>query len=628
MPDTRGAVVRPVVTGPFDAGVSLIQSITATTYFSPNQPLPTQAPPGTPPRTWDYPIGENLRFIPRGEEEITFRHLRDLVQVSDLVATLIETRKDQVAGVPWTIRPLKNPGEKGSEYKKRVASDPRAAQATARMRKPDGVHGWQTWIRTAIDDLLVIDALTILPTPGPDGVRLDLMDGATIKPLIDETGRRPTPPSKAYQQIIKGVVTSDFTTDQLIYAPRVWRTHKLYGFSPVEQCIVSINLALRRELYKLNFYTEGNIPEAIAQLPDTWPAEKIKQFEEWFNSVLSGQTAERRKMRFIPSIGGKDAISYTKQEAMKDDGWDETVVRLVCFAFSISPQPFIREMNRATAQTAQEAAKAEGLQPLLDWLAETLTAVIQGPLGYPGLEWSWQTDTVADPVQRATMQALQIEKGIKSPDQIAEDNGDDPPGVGPGIVTANGFVEFSMMKQQQEKALAAPAPGERTDPDEIDEEHPDIEKRAGRLVRTRTTIARFLERQGAEAADRLALAYAKPPAQLPATAGASGDQVIAFQVKAPEIHFDLERLGTSIGKALADALADAPTPIVHVRGGDTHVAAPQVHVAAAKTPSVTVDVSPTPVHVTPEVTLKVPKVRKRITRDADGKIKSIDSEST
>jgi hypothetical protein len=48
--------------------------------------------------------------------------------------------------------------------------------------------------------------------PAPDGWRelfaLEPVDGATIRRVLDNTGRTPLPPDPAYQQIIKGLPPS------------------------------------------------------------------------------------------------------------------------------------------------------------------------------------------------------------------------------------------------------------------------------------------------------------------------------------------------------------------------------------------------------------------------------------
>ena len=82
--------------------------------------------------------------------------------------------------------------------------------------------------------------------------------------MLDETGRRPTPPAPAYEQIIhgrpwvllqdgtradanEGEVFNDFNDGELIYLPRNPRGNKAYGFSPVEQIVTTINIGLRRQ---------------------------------------------------------------------------------------------------------------------------------------------------------------------------------------------------------------------------------------------------------------------------------------------------------------------------------------------------------------------------------------------
>ena len=63
--------------------------------------------------------------------------------------------------------------------------------------------------------MLVTDAATIYPRYARGGAlySLDIIDGATIKPLIGEDGRAPEAPDPAYQQILKGVPAADFSAD-------------------------------------------------------------------------------------------------------------------------------------------------------------------------------------------------------------------------------------------------------------------------------------------------------------------------------------------------------------------------------------------------------------------------------
>src|SRR5262249_12458771 len=104
-------------------------------------------------------------------------------------------------------------------------------------RKPDGEQPFATWLREALEDVLVLDApaFEVRRNRAGDIIGLDIVDGSTIKVLTDDTGRRPKSPAPAYEQIIHGRPWRLLTSDDLIYIPRNPRPHKAYGFGPVGQ---------------------------------------------------------------------------------------------------------------------------------------------------------------------------------------------------------------------------------------------------------------------------------------------------------------------------------------------------------------------------------------------------------
>src|ERR1043166_9320563 len=73
-------------------------------WFSPDLPMATSAPAGTPARTLAYPVGYNINIQPRNMEPISFDQMRSLADSFDLVRLCIETRKDQVSRMPWAFR--------------------------------------------------------------------------------------------------------------------------------------------------------------------------------------------------------------------------------------------------------------------------------------------------------------------------------------------------------------------------------------------------------------------------------------------------------------------------------------------------------------------------------------------
>jgi phage portal protein BeeE len=95
--------------------------------------------------------------------------------------------------------------------------------------------------------------------------------------MVDETGRRPRGAGRiAFQQVIKGVAWANLTDDELIYAPRNPRPNHNYGFSPVEQIIVTINTAVRRQAAQLAYFTEGNTPAGPLNGPEGWNPDQIR----------------------------------------------------------------------------------------------------------------------------------------------------------------------------------------------------------------------------------------------------------------------------------------------------------------------------------------------------------------
>jgi HK97 family phage portal protein len=226
--------------------------------------------------------------------------------------------------------------------------------------------------------------------------------------LIDDTGRRPVPPAPAYEQIIHGRPWRLLTSDELIYAPRNPRPHKAYGFSPVEQILVTVNIGLRRQMMQLQHFTEGNVPPGLLNAPDGWSPEQIRQFQEWFDAILTGNTGSRTRLVWGPSGAQYQAF---KEAPYKDD-FDEWLARIVCYAFSLPPTAFTPQVNRATAQTAQEAAHEEGLAPLLGWVKRFIDGVIQDRMGHRDLEFVWSDVRPTDPTNQATILGNYVRDGI------------------------------------------------------------------------------------------------------------------------------------------------------------------------------------------------------------------------
>jgi len=388
------------------------------TWFGPQQPLQPQAPPEVKGRQWDYPFGVNLSYVPRSANGVSFLELRALADALPLLRAVIETRKDQIAGLSYSVRSRDPAGAPDA--------GPRIQSALAFLARPDRRHDFAAWLRMLLEDMLVIDAATIYPrfTRGGSLYSLDVIDGSTITPLIGEDGRSPEPPDPAYQQVLHGVPAADFSSDELLYLPRNVRSHRLYGMSPVEQIALTINIALRRDTATLDYYRTGSVPDSFATLPSEWTTDQIKQFQDYFDALMSGNLGRRHMLKFVPA---DFKLIETRQPPLKDQ-YDEWLARIVCYAFSVPASAFVSQVNRATSETLRMQATQEGLVPLKNWVKSALDEVIQVSMGEPGLEFVWVGDDAIDPLEQAQTLQILVGAGIKTREEARADLGLAPEG--------------------------------------------------------------------------------------------------------------------------------------------------------------------------------------------------------
>lgn len=434
VPIDAGIIARAI------AGVRYaIHGVGSDSWFGPSQPLAPSAQEQAKGRQLDYPFGFNIKRSTIDEGSVTYPELRALADGYDLLRLVIETRKDQISKLEFEIVSKKD----------KKASDRRIKEVQNFFCFPDKEHDWDTWVRAIIEEMLVTDATTIYPRMNNAGKLwgLELMDGATIKRLIDDTGRTPLPPNPAYQQILKGVPAVDYSRDELIYRPRNVRVHKFYGYSPVEQVIMTVNIAMRRQVSQLQHYTEGNVPEALIAVPAEWSPDQIEQFQTWWDGALTGDLARKSKAKFVP--GGVEPV-FTKADLMKD-GYDEWLARIICFAFNISPQSLVAMMNRATAETAQKQAMQEGLAPLQKWLKNLVDYVIFKYFGYDDIEMKWAEEDEASSKEQMEINCGYHKEGILTTDEVRANIGKDP------------------LTEEQKAEMAAAAPAESALPGQEDD---------------------------------------------------------------------------------------------------------------------------------------------------------------
>lgn len=401
------------------------------TWWSPFQPVYPYGPPYiNQPREWNYPVGYNLNYIPQRME--LMQMLRGMRASWGVLATIIATRQDQLLRIPWTIQRRDKP----------KSSSTAVDEMRKFFKRPDGKLSYSQWTRKLTDDLLVLDAPSIYFARDRRGrpLHAEVLDGATIFPLIDDAGRRPDSVIEmteegirylrrqpAFQQIIYGLPMVDLDESELMYVPMRPRSDlPIFGYPGTEQILVEASEAVRKTFYQLNFWAEGTIPDLIVTVPETWTPRQIAMWQAHMDGLLSGNTALKSKMRFIPGGMKPFDIKNSSGESLWSQR-DETLVRLACYAYSVSPAPFVKMLNRSTAQNAQQMAEEEGLWPLMSyWKDDIIDPIIQERFGYDDIEFTFLPKPEPDQEKAAKIHDMKVKNGEYSINEVRDEDGLEP----------------------------------------------------------------------------------------------------------------------------------------------------------------------------------------------------------
>lgn len=391
--------------------------------FGPSWPLDPEfldvprLPGGQPdPRIWQYPVNENLRYF--SDRHVDWEILRQTADMP-LPRACIQIRKDELSTLDWVIRvdpvAAENIARKSQRSKEDVANELREKyeaeidRLTDFWELPDRLNDreFSEWIGLALDEQLSTDALAIYPQKnyGGETMSLVLIDGDTIKPLLNEQGGRPQPPFPAYQQVLYGFPRGEYTADtwldeagnvtipggmttgQLIYRRRVPRIRSPFGFSATEQALLDTLLYNKRWEWMLSEYTEGAQPVQFMKTSESsWTSRQLLEFERDFNDRYSGQTAMRHRNPFLPP-GVEPANSMSIPERYKPD-YDLYLVKLNAMHYSVTIAELgfteIGGLGSAGYHQGQEDVNYhKGRLPDIRWFGQLVTHISRRFLGAP-----------------------------------------------------------------------------------------------------------------------------------------------------------------------------------------------------------------------------------------------------
>lgn len=392
------------------------------------------------PQRFQFPYYYNQTWTPRRYALTPFATLRMIADVADMCRICIETRKEQINSLDFDI--VERDGKKTT-----AAAVKGIAAAKAAFARPDKKRTFRTWMGMAIEDVLVIDALSIYrrKTRKGDHFSWEVKDGATILPLLDDGGDTPAPPEIAYRQIIWGrpVKGGDTTIDELYYRPRCVRTTTPYGLSPTEAVLLTINAALNREMFNLRYYTDGNIPQGLLDAPKDWNKDQIQQFQNYIDEYFSGDLAARRRLKVVAN--GMAQSLKTMAEPDFTGKYDEWLVKVICAAYAVPPAEigWTADINKATSKGQENITYRRGVRPLTGFFEDLFDEALEFDLGMPEMKAVFSGGESEDELKQAQTDKIYLAAGKVTIDELRARDGEDPFGgaaAKPYIMTTAGPI--------------------------------------------------------------------------------------------------------------------------------------------------------------------------------------------
>ena len=271
-------------------------------------------------------------------DRISFEALRALADKADLIRLAIEDTKQTIRGLDWAIRT-----DDGGD------ADPKAELL---LLKPDGVRDWDQWVSMVLEEVLVTDSTALFPWyEGGKLVRVEVIDGTTIRPLPDKDGRLPDPPEAAYEQVTRSSTPRRFSKANpdgrksdyppLWYLPQNSRVQSLRGYSPVEQVVLRASINLAKVLEDLDRWRNGGVPGGYIGTPDKMGAasmnlDLLQQYQRWLDDERS-KPGGRSKLL---AIAGNPRVAQIQLPRIDKDH-EEILIRIICKAFGTDPTSLV-----------------------------------------------------------------------------------------------------------------------------------------------------------------------------------------------------------------------------------------------------------------------------------------------
>ena len=397
-------------------GALVDEGMASSALLGPGRPINPVKGYSQDPRAFDFPAGVNIQTSGRSRSawgRTSFDTLKALIDAYDVARTCINHKIDEIRG----MEPLFLVADDVSGNQ-----DSAIAAAKAALAYPDRERPFEEWLSLWLEDCLRYDTGTLYKRRDYNGevIGLEVLDGTTVLPYIDEHGRRPAPPAPAWYQGIKGLPWTWLTTDEIIRTTFRPQAGNPFGLAPIESILLTANTDLRFQWHFLQMFTEGSVPAGFMELPpDVSSPDQVRDWQAYWDVVVMGDQAKLHQLIAVP---GGSKFTETRPKTF-DKTFPEYLAVRTAAAFGVVPQDLgiVQDVNRANGETQTDMQFRVNTLPWVLFVQNTLSRYLQNDLGLPVQVKLNTGREKEDRVAEAQAWQIYVQTGAASVDEMRQE---------------------------------------------------------------------------------------------------------------------------------------------------------------------------------------------------------------
>lgn len=376
---------------------------------------------------------------------VSFEVLRRAANAVAVARICINVLKEKVTKTKWVIKAIDPLAKVDEEKVKKI---------TKLLKKPNNTDTWRSFIDKLIEDLLILDELSIEKTRYEDGTLAELyyVDSATIRPIYDEYGNNDVPIQLhtkegtqmlpvSYLQIFNNSMYGGPESGDIVAAwpskdfirecmhPQGSTNNFGYGLSPLEGVLGVVNNLLNSDNFNGSYFDEGAFPPLIMQLTESMTQRDLEAYREYMYQELSGNFHRPA----IMAGGGELKVHNLKDLNNRDMQFMEYTLflsKLLCVAYGLSPDDIgltDTTGSKAVSETQKDLSEAKGYGSILHFITEIInTQIIGADFDAPELEFEFIQQDSTDPEVASKIYDVALRNGTMTLNEVREKMGELP----------------------------------------------------------------------------------------------------------------------------------------------------------------------------------------------------------